>query len=106
MTFVIDRRSLLATGTLGLGALAIPGFAQTLSISAARGFSHGVASGEPATDSMLLWTRYVPADGGAVELRAEIAETPDFARIVSSGAQITGPWRDHTAKITVENLAP
>ncbi|TPG40426.1 alkaline phosphatase [Sphingomonas koreensis] len=106
MPLVIDRRSLLVTGTLGLGAFAIPGFAQTLAISAARGFSHGVASGEPAADSMLLWTRYVPADGGAVELRAEIAETPDFAKVVSGGAQITGPWRDHTAKITVENLQP
>jgi alkaline phosphatase D len=106
MTFAIDRRSLLLTGTIGLGAFAVPGFAQTLAINAARGFTHDVASGEPASDSMLLWTRYVPADGGAVELRAEIAETPDFAHVVSGGAQITGPWRDHTAKITVAGLLP
>ena len=106
MTLTIDRRSLLLTGTLGLGAFAVPGFAQTPTIDAARGFTHSVASGEPASDSMLLWTRYVPTDGGAVELRAEIAETPDFARIVGGGAQITGPWRDHTAKITVAGLLP
>lgn len=106
MTFAIDRRSLLLTGALGLGAFAIPGFAQTPTIAAARGFTHGVASGEPASDSMLLWTRYVPTDGGPVELRAEIAETPDFARVVGGGAQITGPWRDHTAKITVAGLHP
>jgi|SRR5690242_5603104 len=106
MSLLIDRRSLLMTGTLGMGAFAIPGFAQTLSIADARGFTHSVASGEPAVDSMLLWTRYVPAGGGAVELKAEIAETPDFARVISGGAQITGPWRDHTAKITVEGLRP
>jgi alkaline phosphatase D len=41
-----------------------------------------------------------------VELKAEISESPDFAKIVSGGAQITGPWRDHTAKITVSGLAP
>lgn len=106
MKLDLNRRSLLLTGTLGLGAFAIPGFAQAPAINAARGFTHSVASGEPASDSMLLWTRYVPTDGGAVELRAEIAETPDFAHVVAGGAQITGPWRDHTAKITLAGLLP
>jgi alkaline phosphatase D len=106
MTFIIDRRSLIVTGALGVAGLAIPGFAQTPNIAAARGFTHAVASGEPAADSMLLWTRYVPADGGAVELRVEIAETPDFARVIHGGVAITGPWRDHTAKITVDGLKP
>jgi len=104
MTLRIDRRSLLITGTLGVGAFAIPGFA--LAQAAAQGFTHSVASGEPGTDTMLLWTRYIPADRGAVKLRAEISRTEDFAKIVSGGEQITGPWRDHTAKITVEGLAP
>jgi alkaline phosphatase D len=102
----IDRRSLLATGTLGLGAFAIPGFAVAQTVMAATGFTHAVASGEPASDSVLLWTRYVPTTGGPVELRVEIAETPDFAKVVTGGAQVTGPWRDHTAKITVDGLRP
>jgi len=102
----LDRRSFLLTGSLGLGAFAVPGFAQTPNVTTARGFTHAVASGEPASDSMLLWTRYVPASGDAVELRAEISETPDFKRVVASGAQITGPWRDHTAKITLDGLKP
>jgi len=104
MTLRTDRRSLLLTGTLGLGALALPGF--SLAQALAAGFTHSVASGEPGQDTMLLWTRYVPADGGAVKLRAEISKTADFAKIVSGGQQITGPWRDHTAKITVEGLEP
>ncbi len=102
----IDRRSLLATGTLGLGAFAIPGFAVAQTVMAATGFTHAVASGEPASDSVLLWARYVPTTGGPVELRVEIAETPDFAKVVTGGAQVTGPWRDHTAKITVDGLRP
>jgi alkaline phosphatase D len=110
MTVQIDRRSLLFTGSLGLGAFAVPGFAQSPNVTQARGFTHSVASGEPGSDTMLLWTRYVPATGDPrelrAELRAEIAETPDFARIISGGAQITGIWRDFTAKITVDNLKP
>jgi alkaline phosphatase D len=104
MTIRIDRRSFLLTGSMGLGAFAVPGLAQMPSHAA--GFTHSVASGEPSVDSILLWTRYVPTDGDAVELKAEISETADFAKIISGGAQITGPWRDHTAKITVSGLAP
>jgi len=104
MNHRIDRRSLLLTGTLGIGALALPGVA--LAQAAARGFTHSVASGEPGPDTMLLWTRYVPADRGAVKLRAQIATSADFSRIVAEGEQITGPWRDHTAKVTVAGLAP
>ncbi|WP_404335218.1 alkaline phosphatase D family protein [Sphingomonas sp. MMS12-HWE2-04] len=104
MTFQIDRRTLLVTATLGIGALALPGFA--FAAGQIQGFTHSVASGEPCADSVLLWTRYIPADGGPVKLRAEIAETADFSRIVSGGEMITGPWRDHTAKITVTGLEP
>lgn len=104
MTHRIDRRSLILTGTLGLGAFAIPGFAFAQGFG--LGFTHSVASGEPGPDTMLLWTRFVPGNGGAAKVRAEIAETEDFARIVSGGEQITGPWRDHTVKITVDGLRP
>ncbi|MBA17214.1 MAG: alkaline phosphatase [Sphingomonas sp.] len=106
MTFQIDRRSLLMTGTLGLGAFAVPGFARALTVAGLTGFTHSVASGEPSATSMLLWTRYVPADGGAAKLRVEVSEGADFTQVVSGGEMITGPWRDHTAKITVTGLKP
>jgi len=99
----IDRRRLLFTGTFGLAALSIPGFALGQS---ANGFTHSVASGEPGPDTMLLWTRYVSPDGGPTKVRAEVSATEDFARIVAGGETITGPWRDHTAKITVQGLIP
>ena len=35
------------------------------------GFTHNVASGEPGSDSMLLWTRYVSATGSPSKVRAE-----------------------------------
>jgi alkaline phosphatase D len=106
MTLTLSRRSLLATGMLGLGALALPGFAAAQSVLAARGFTHSVASGEPASDSMLLWTRYVPASGDSARLVAEISDTADFARVIASGAFVTGAWRDWTAKVTLDGLTP
>lgn len=102
----LDRRSFLLTGSLGLGAFAVPGFAQSPNVTNARGFTHSVASGEPGSDSMLLWTRYVPSSGDSAELRVELSETPDFTRVAGGGSQITGAWRDFTAKITVDGLKP
>ncbi|WP_445190830.1 alkaline phosphatase D family protein [Sphingomonas sp. Tas61C01] len=101
---IIDRRSFVATGVLGYGAFSIPGFASAAIVSDLRGFTHSVASGEPGSDSVLLWTRYVPAGGGEATLRVELSETADFARIAGGGVQQTGPWRDHTAKVTVGGL--
>ncbi|WBY06655.1 alkaline phosphatase D family protein [Sphingomonas sp. 7/4-4] len=108
MALNIDRRSLIVGAGLGLGALVLPagrGLAQQL--LASKGFTHNVASGEPGPDSMLLWTRYVPAAGdNAIRLDAEVALDPDFTRPVSGGSVQTGPWRDWTAKITVDGLKP
>jgi len=102
----IDRRQLIATSALGLGGLLLPaGQLAAQALSAARGFTHNVASGEPDTDSVLLWTRFV-GSGASAHVRAQIAETPDFARIIATNEMITGPWRDWTAKITLDGLAP
>ena len=103
MTLVIDRRQLILTGTLGLGALMLPGFVLA---QGAGGFTHSVASGEPDRDSVLLWTRYVAPGDGAATIKVELSETPDFARIAGGGEAMTGPWRDGTVKITVGGLKP
>lgn len=105
MTLRIDRRRFVLTGTLGIGALMISGFARAMLADAAGGFTHGVASGEPGQESMLLWTRYLPAGGGEARLEVEVSETADFAKSLV-GQTVTGPWRDHTVKITVAGLKP
>jgi alkaline phosphatase D len=107
MPITLDRRTLMLTGGAGLGAILMPGgIAAAQAIAALRGFTHNVASGEPGADSMLLWTRFVPANGGPVKLRAEISTSPDFAKIAGGAEMTTGPWRDYTAKITIDGLVP
>jgi len=108
MVLNVDRRSLVAGAGLGLGALLLPaGRALAAGLLGAKGFTHNVASGEPAADSMLLWTRFVPADRHAeVGLTAEMALDQDFAQVVAGGTVRTGAWRDWTAKVTVDGLRP
>ena len=108
MVLQIDRRKLILGGGLGLGALVLPaGGSLAAEILAAKGFTHNVASGEPGADSMLLWTRYVPAAGEAiVRLDVEVALDADFATVVSGASVRTGAYRDWTAKVTIDGLKP
>jgi alkaline phosphatase D len=107
MTLILDRRSLVRGGVLGLGALLLPGGGAALAqLATARGFTHDVASGEPSQDSVLLWTRFVPASGDGARVTAEVSETEDFRRIIAGGTAVTGAFRDWTVKQTVAGLQP
>jgi alkaline phosphatase D len=107
MSLIVDRRMLLTTAGFGIGGLLLPGgAAMAQALLGLTGFTHNVASGEPGPDSVLLWTRYVNPTGGPSKVRVEISESRDFAKIAGGGQMVTGPWRDHTVKITVDNLAP
>lgn len=97
-----DRRSMLA-GAIG-GAL-LPLAARAF-IAPERGFTHGVASGEPRADAMLLWTRFVPSNGSAARVRVEVAEDASFRRIVAHGAGVARAEADHSVKIAVGGLRP
>lgn len=107
MSLFINRRQLMTTAGFGIGGLLLPGgAAMAQALLGMTGFTHNVASGEPGPDSVLLWTRYVSSTGGPSKVRVEISDTRDFTKIVGGGQMVTGPWRDHTVKITVDNLAP
>jgi len=70
-------------------------------------FAEGVASGDPASDSVLLWTR---ASGGgkaaAVRLTAELAEDPAFTRVIATARTGALAVADHTCRVLVGGLRP
>ncbi|MGH8445723.1 MAG: alkaline phosphatase D family protein [Solimonas sp.] len=71
-------------------------------------FAHGVASGDPLKDRVIIWTRITETTPSAdnVAVRWEVSDTPDFAKIVKSGTQRTTATRDWTVKVDVTGLAP
>lgn len=97
----IDRRKALAL--LGLGAAA-PAAAQGLNAGKVR-FDHGVASGDPLHDRVILWTRISPErPGGAVAYRWRLNPADRRAGGAKSGQGVTGPERDYTVKVDVTGL--
>ena len=97
----IPRRRILKAGLYGSTLLALPSLAAVMN---ARGFTHGVASGEPDSSSVLLWTRYV--SDSETRLRVEIAADTLFTRVVAASEALATPERDFTARTVMTGLAP
>lgn len=102
----LSRRDFLATGSVALRSLPLirsTAFAQT----ADAAFRHGVASGDPLADRVILWTRVTPKDpAAAVTVSWQVARDARFSRVVSSGEAQTGAARDFTVKVDATGLEP
>lgn len=70
-------------------------------------FAEGVASGDPDAESVLLWTR-VSAAGSLPEvpLTVEVAEDPEFERVVATAPTRAPASADHTCRVLVGGLRP
>jgi alkaline phosphatase D len=80
-----------------------------LTAQAAAGplFQHGVASGDPLADRVILWTRITPQSPRAVVVvRYEVATDPAMLSIVKRGTFRTHAERDHTVKLDADGLRP
>lgn len=78
-------------------------------VMTAVSFTHGVASGDPLADRIMLWTRVRPqdaADGGDVRARWEVASDADFKTPVSSGEAVASAANDYTLKVDAAGLKP
>ncbi|MEE1930450.1 alkaline phosphatase D family protein [Streptomyces sp. TRM 70351] len=92
----------LATGTAAGAAASGPAF------------EHGVASGDPLPDGVLLWTRVTPEPGArpgsgrgaGLDVGWEVAEDAAFTRVAARGTVRATAAADHTVKADVRGLRP
>ena len=69
-------------------------------------FLHGVASGNPTQNAVILWTRVTPEEDGNIKVTWEVATDAAFSNIIRNGEMITSEEQDYTVKIdTVELTA-
>ncbi|MFE6131368.1 alkaline phosphatase D family protein, partial [Streptomyces sp. NPDC056437] len=80
----------------------------------APAFLHGLASGDPLPDGVLLWTRITPTPeslpgsgkGPDTAVGWEVAEDSAFTKVVARGATTSTAETDHTVKADVRGLRP
>jgi phosphodiesterase/alkaline phosphatase D-like protein len=101
----ITRRSFLLTTAAASAAPFVRLDAQAPG-AGRRVFRHGVASGDPATDRVILWTRVTAPAQTVPEVSWELSRNPTFTRVVARGMTRTGASRDFTVKIDAGGLAP
>jgi len=95
------------SGGAALAATALPMVFGVGAAAAGPLFQHGVASGDPLSDRVILWTRVTPPDGtSAVTVEYQVALDPAFTQPVASGRVRTSTLRDWTVKVDVAGLAP
>ena len=111
----LDRRQLLVRGAAGLAAT---GLGSTLAwdraYAARSPFLHGVASGDPLPDGVVLWTRVTPSreatpgsgKGPDVVVAWEVARDRAFEKVVARGRRTASATHDHTVHVDVRGLRP
>lgn len=74
---------------------------------ALKPFYHGVASGDPLSDRVIIWTRVTPDSNDlTITVDWEMATDTNFSNIVKTGTATTDSTRDFTVKIDVTGLQP
>jgi alkaline phosphatase D len=69
-------------------------------------FKHGIASGDPLFDRVILWTRVTPAAPGNINVVWEISSDERFGLVLARGTVNTGPERHYTVKVDAAGLQP
>ena len=109
-TFI--RQMAASTALLSAGATGLGGCTSTaagIDDGAAYSFRHGVASGDPLNDRVILWTRVTPrrnGDTADITVRWQMATDPAMQMVVAGGSTATSVDRDYTVKIDAAGLLP
>jgi alkaline phosphatase D len=100
----LTRRGFLLTST---GTAACVAFGNLGCPADPPRFRHGVASGDPLSDRVILWTRVtVPGSPSAVGVTWRIALDPLMIQVVQNGSTFAVPASDYTVKLDVTGLTP
>lgn len=70
-------------------------------------FTHGIASGDPTQDAVILWTRAEPIDTtftGDITIDWEVAADIDFSTLITTGSATTNADSDYTLKVDAQGL--
>lgn len=105
------RHFLRDAGLLGTAAVLpwLPGCddgSGTGAAGAEVSFRHGVASGDPLSDRVVLWTRVTSTVDLPVRVDWAIGMDPQMRQVMYMGSTVTDADRDYTVKVDPAGLAP
>ena len=72
---------------------------------ALKPFYHGVASGDPLTTQVIIWTRVTPDADSTIHVNWKVATDTALKNVVASGNTTTDTSKDYTVKVDVTGLS-
>lgn len=115
----MTRRSLVRAGAAGALVAATAGAPLSSAVARTRPrfssspFALGVASGDPASDGAVLWTRLTtdalgvdPLPAPRIAVRWEVAEDERFRRVVRRGVEVADVRSAHSVHVELRGLRP
>lgn len=112
----MDRRTFLqmAVGSTAATVLTTTSSGRAGAQDAPGPFRHGVASGDPWPDRLVIWTRVTPTDealpgsgaGPDTPVEWEVARDAGFSDRIAHGTETARAASDHTVKVDVGDLPP
>lgn len=94
---------------ISLMLLTLKAFSQTSvsPLACIAPFYHGVASGDPLSDRVIIWTRVTPQDfNETLTVTYKVATDNAFTNVISQGNTQTNASKDFTVKVDVTGLSP
>lgn len=104
-----SRRRFVGRGAALIAAAPLAGCLDTAELERPVQFTHGVASGDPLSDRVILWTRVRgldPQDTAEVRVQWEVADDASFAQVVARGDATATAATDFTVKVDAAGLQP
>jgi alkaline phosphatase D len=109
----ISRRELLRFSAYGMASVVVSGGLSACGSddkkSIPMSFSHGVASGDPLSDRVIIWTRALPDDVSkhdSLSVRFEVSTDENFKNVTNNGDVTVKLDGDFILKVDVTNLKP
>ncbi|MYN47705.1 alkaline phosphatase [Pseudoduganella sp. FT93W] len=102
-------RQVASTAVLGAGLAGCSSPAVNSAERTALQFLHGVASGDPLHDRVILWTRVTPpaeTDSPEPAVYWQVATDAAMQSVVAQGSSTTSAARDFTVKVDAAGLLP
>jgi alkaline phosphatase D len=106
----VSRRTFIRSAAASAAAWPLVLRAQAVREPGAQLFQQGVASGDPLTDRVMLWTRVTaPATRSAttpIEVAWQVAADDRLTQVIARGTAMAAAERDFTVKVDAGGLEP
>ena len=97
----MDRRKFIKNAGYGLGFATLSPHIIATAKNSRGSFRHGLASGDPLHNQIILWTRVTPETDLPIKIKWQMSHNPNFNPVVSEGETVTDKQRDYCVKVNV-----